>query len=1299
MPLQLDNDSVWDFYDHAYVSMEADVFDHAYVVGIDHLHASTFAIATSPTEILPTSPVTPAVSALAAGNYVQVPLPGQWLLDSGASNHFTSNRHILSDFRDVPDMKIMTGNGYITGKGIGNVVIHSSLGLRKVYDVMWVPSLQGRNNLLSIPQFIIKRLKIVMFGNRASVFSGDNDILLLQGTLLGKGFYVDMSVCRTTMQLARMELANIASSPSSVLLPVHCFNDGVFAMMVGCEDTQPLEVWHMRLGHLNQASIQQLATSHATGLHIGPARPQTVSMRCESCLRGAQHKQISYQRRTFPLIKKLEHVWCDVKGPLLDRDVYGFHFFCVFVDEATRWIVAYPMLQKGHVYGAYKLFEARYERLSGERVLHLHFDGGGEYMSTDFQTHFRNRGVAVCVTQAYSPEMNAIAERTIRSIIEHASAMLWHASLPIGFWSQAVKCSVFLLNRSPHSALEGKTPFELFFGSKPNLGFLRIFGCRAIAHVPYELRTKTDWTSKATPNCIFLGYSETENLFELWDVEKRALIRKRDVVFWEHEFGHPSLKPSALTHGVSIYPHLNVSTPIAGRLIATEDPLSTPDAVPPSSDIPLPPPPARQTVTKLTPEPKERDRVRLPNEELQFIPWQPPHGLNWISEMTSLDEHFMSSLKEHFMSSTAFSGDISLGDISLSSDVPFSDDVSSLMTSLDEHFVSSLKEHFVSSAALSGDIPLSGDVPMLDTPPDLTVDADVFHLSMTTSPPPRSSAPLLDHSIPANYRQAIKHPRADRWRTAMEHELTKLKDNHTWDLVDLPAGRKAFPNRWVYAYTSLQKGGDIEKARLVARGDLQKEGIDYHETFAPVVKFVSLRILLARAASLRMRTRHFDIVPAFLHGDIDTDVYMQQPQGFNDGTNRVCHLRKAIYGLCQAARQFYVKLDSAITTLGYRRLNADWAIWIREDGAYIAAHVDDMAAAAHTDGDLDLLFRSITAFFQIKDLSSISRYLSINCYYIPEESVFLLSQSDYITKLLTEYAMENCFEVQTPVLDSDRKRWDLNDTILLKDGLIQKYQALVGSLLYLMHGTRPDLAFPVIKLSQYSSKPRDIHWHALKQILRYLKGTKDAVLRLGSDSALVSSEADVVGYFDSAHADNVDRRSTCGYVFLLRGSPISWSTRIQRTIALSTTEAELMAGTEATRELLWIKSLIDEIYGPLSYELRGDNQGSLALATNPVYHQRSKHIHIRHRFICEVVNSGLLTIQYVPSTLQLADGFTKPLPRDIHHSHCLRYGLDLRYLHPSTTVFSKRRKLQCDDCGNLFADEAALRKHRLKKES
>jgi len=431
-------------------------------------------------------------SKLCAGDYIQVPQHSQWLIDSGASNHFTNMKHLLSDYRDCPDERILTGNRYIIAKGIGNVTIYSSLGLRTIYDVFYIPALSGKNNLLSIPQIVRKGCKITMSkSSGCKIYSDDKETtLLLQGSFTGKGFMLDMSVCHTTTQLAKMDLRTIAASHQPILLPSHLKDEGRIAMLAGLEDIQPIEIWHIRLGHLNQVAIQQLSTN-ATGLIIGPARPQTITMKCESCLREAQHKNISYQRG-LGARKKLEHVWTDIKGPLLDKDVYGFKFFCTFICEHTRWTAEYPLLEKGHVFGAYKLFEARFERLAGERILHLHIDGGPEYLTNDFRSHLCNKGVALCVTQPYSPEMNSIAERAMRTIIEHASAMLWNANLPIGFWSQAVETSVYLMNRSPHTALAGKTPFEAWYGNKPNLGHLRVFGCRAAAHVPDELRTKTD---------------------------------------------------------------------------------------------------------------------------------------------------------------------------------------------------------------------------------------------------------------------------------------------------------------------------------------------------------------------------------------------------------------------------------------------------------------------------------------------------------------------------------------------------------------------------------------------------------------------------------------------------------------------------------------------------------------------------------------------------------------------------------------------------------------------------------------
>ena len=446
--------------------------------------------------------------------------------------------------------------------------------------------------------------------------------------------------------------ARVFAPAQSVLILTHLKDEGRMAMLAGSEYTQPIEIWHMHLGHLNQAAIQLLSTN-ATSLNIGPARPQIITMKCESCLRGAQHKNISYHRGPGAS-KRLENVWADVKEPLLDKDVYGFRFFCTFICKYARWTVQYPLLEKNQVFGAYKLFESRSERRANERILHLNIDGGREYLSNEFRTHLRNKGVALCITQPYSPKMNSIPEYDMRTIIEHASAMLWNTSLPIGFWSQAVETSVYLMNRSPHSTLHGKTPYEQWHGVKPNLGHLRVFGCRAAAHVPDELRTKTDWISKSSLNCIFIGYSETENLFKLWDIDKRDVIRKRDVIFWEHEMGHPTMTQFALTYGISIYPDIGVASAIVA---AQRKDLIPPQPSAPPNDIPLMPLDARQTIDKLHPEPNEKTRVQQ-GGQLNFIPFDLPqdiaekvanigrpqlhqHVAKYMSLTDTLDEKFM----------------------------------------------------------------------------------------------------------------------------------------------------------------------------------------------------------------------------------------------------------------------------------------------------------------------------------------------------------------------------------------------------------------------------------------------------------------------------------------------------------------------------------------------------------------------------------------------------------------------------------------------------------------------------------
>ena len=591
-------------------------------------------------------------------------------------------------------------------------------------------------------------------------------------------------------------------------------------------------------------------------------------------------------------------------------------------------------------------------------------------------------------------------------------------------------------------------------------------------------------------------------------------------------------------------------------------------------------------------------------------------------------------------------------------------------------------------------------------------------------------------NLPKNYKLAMAD---EKWLAAMEREYNSLIDNETWDLVQLPERRRAFPCKWVYSWRCGAKQGEDarrgemvvrEKARLVARGDLQTPGVDFKETFAPVVKFVTFRVFLIFAAINDLEIRHWDVLSAFLQGTIDMDLYMKQPPGYDDNSGRVCKLKKSIYGLCQSARLFYLKLDSVLSELNFERASADWAIWVhRTDKAVLVCHVDDISIAGSVEF-IAAMKDDIQKKLPIKDLDDLRIYINITVKRDRLKKKIFLLQEEYAKKMLQDFGMSNCHLVSMPMIDKPWDIWDTTSTFLTDKEKL-RYQAAIGSLLYLMHGTRPDLTFSIIKLSQYLAKPMAHHWEGVKRIFRYIKGTLDTCLVLGDrkvemgqclDGDMESDDLKgLCGYFDSAHANNVSLKSTCGYIFLLYGSPISWVTKVQKIIALSSTEAEYMAGTEATKETIWLKSLMDVLFKdpgiPWPITLYGDNQGCLSLAKNPVFHSRTKHIKLRYRFITQAVQEGTIRVKHVPTKDELADGFTKPLSKEQHWNHMGRLGLKLGrmsgerekgeekkvafVMDDNVLVFAAgkgKRKWECTRCGNLFKDGEALCKHMLKEE-
>ena len=322
-----------------------------------------------------------------------------------------------------------------------------------------------------------------------------------------------------------------------------------------------------------------------------------------------------------------------------------------------------------------------------------------------------------------------------------------------------------------------------------------------------------------------------------------------------------------------------------------------------------------------------------------------------------------------------------------------------------------------------------------------------------------------------------------------------------------------------------------------------------------------------------------------------------------------------------------------------------------------------------------LVKKHLRRFVEVSNLGDLSIYVGLSISRDRQKRLLYISQGDYAERTLKLFGMESCNCLSVPILPSapntGGQPLDANDK--------KQYQKLIGCFLYLVHGSRPDLAYVVIRLSQHASDPLSNHREALKRTLRYLRGTAHARLILGC-----RSDEPLIAHFDSAYGDTIDHRSTCGYVFLLYGSLVSWALKIQRVIALSTVEAEFVAGTEACKELIWIRSVCHGfglITGSDATILRGDNTAAIALTKNPEFHQRTKHIAIRERFITFLVEKGIITVVYVPTSQMLADGFTKPLAKDRHYNHDEKLGIDLQLLYA------------CANCRAQFATKGDLDIH------
>ncbi|KAH9291933.1 hypothetical protein KI387_042879, partial [Taxus chinensis] len=498
---------------------------------------------------------------------------------------------------------------------------------------------------------------------------------------------------------------------------------------------------------------------------------------------------------------------------------------------------------------------------------------------------------------------------------------------------------------------------------------------------------------------------------------------------------------------------------------------------------------------------------------------------------------------------------------------------------------------------------------------------------------------LLHIREPQKYSDARGIP---EWETAMQIEYDALIKNDTWKLVPLPPGKHPIGCKWVYKIKCKADGTlDKYKARLVAKGFSQQEGIDYEETFAPTAKMVTFRLLLAFAAQFGWKIYQMDVKSAFLNGDLEEEVYMTQPEGFQacGREHLVCRLIKSLYGLKQAPRAWYIKIDTHLRDSGFKRSHSDPNLYVKstnDDIVILIVYVDDLAITGSGDAAIHKVKSDLCTAFDMTDLGLLHYCLGVEFW--QQDHLIFISQVKYATNLLQKFKMYDCNSSSTP-MEVGLKLSAHDDSPPVDETL---YRQLVGSLIYLTT-TRPDLCFAVSYLSRFLSKPKLIHWGAAKRVLRYVKGTLDFGI-------LYQRVADftLIGYTDSDWGGSVDtRRSTTGYIFSLGSGVISWQSKLQPTVAISSTEAEYKAVVSAGCEAVWLRQILVDFQfsqvtaTPLS--LFCDNQGVLKMVKNPIYHARTKHIEIHHHYIRQLVDSGEISLHFCPSQEQSADVMTKPL--------------------------------------------------------
>ena len=969
-------------------------------------------------------------------------------------------------------------------------------------------------------------------------------------------------------------------------------NNEVKSLAVSLVGTSPL--WHSRLGHPSNKVLSMVLPNLTL-----------PNKECEACVLGKQCRKV-FPESTTSYKKCFDLVHSDVwTAPCISKDQYKY--FVSFIDQKSKYTWVTLMSSKSQVFESFQKFFNYVLNQFGTKIKTLRSDNGGEYMSNQFKKLLDDNGIIHQTSCAYTPQQNGVSERKNRHLLEVARSMMFERGVPKSLWGDAVMTACYVINRLPTENLGNKSPFEVLNGIKPSINHLRVFGCKCYVFIPEAQRNKLEPKSV---KCMFVGYSTSQKGYKCFHPETKRMYVSREVRFDENDGYFINKKWEDLEDiACSNMDRVQIQKSILANDIVVDISADRQEGVQDE----------QEGGNEAHDMESSRDEEESEHEEAEAIQDPEPnlrrstrikHGPeNWKN--TRVYYNGMAKAQQQDIGSEALStvSEGCPGRTAGCDPDPIGDSISRLSSRQCFN-----QEENSAKAAIR--YPIEAYCSLACFPNDSR-----DYLSK-----------IDEEQVPTSYEEAC---RDKRWVQAMEEEIESMERNNTWSRTELPKGKKLIGCRWVYTI-KYKSTGEVEryKARLVAKGYTQVYGEDYTETFAPVAKLHSVRVLLSIAVNLSWGLWQMDVKNAFLQGDLEEEVFMAPPEGYGAHTQEVCKLRKAIYGLKQSPRAWYQKLSNCLLEKGFVKSEADHTLFTQKNKEGLVAvliYVDDIIITGDDVEGIRRTKEGLRSSFDIKDLGELKYFLGIEM--TREPKGMFISQRKYVMDLLKETGKLGSKPAKTPIEegyqdDSKEEMWPD----------VKQYQRLVGKLIYLTI-TRPDICFAVNRVSQHMQTPKTHHWSMVERILRYLKGTPGKGIWLECNG-----HTELEAYCDADWAgDKQDRKSTTGYCTFVGGNLVTWRSKKQKVIALSSAEAEYRAMKEVTKEMIWLKALLKDlgIHETKPMSLYCDNQAAIHIALNPVFHERTKHIEVDCHFIRGKIQDGLITPKFVRSGDQMADIFTK----------------------------------------------------------